>query len=68
MKTLAEQIKCAESEAAYRRGYFPELTTMPPKERDHEIECMEAIVETLKEVEAHQQRTHKVYDTIWPKP
>lgn len=58
MKTLAEQIECAKSELHYRRGYYPELVahhSFTPQESAHSIECMEAIVESLKNLEAFQQ-------------
>ena len=50
MKTLKEQLKSAQRELAVRRNVYPKRLlagSMRQESADHEIECMEAIVETL---------------------
>ena len=54
MKTIAEQIECAQRELRRRHNLYPEaiqLHTVTPEQAAHGIECMEAIVETLKDYE-----------------
>jgi hypothetical protein len=53
MKTLEEQVKCAERELAMRKAVYPRWVgfgKMTQKKMDHEIECMRAVVETLKRI------------------
>lgn len=54
MKTIQEQIKSARREVAMRKRVYPrsvEYKSMTADACRHEIECMEAIVETLEGVE-----------------
>jgi hypothetical protein len=51
MKAIADQIACAEREINKREQVYPRLVAshkMTQGKADHEIECMKAILETLK--------------------
>lgn len=51
MKPLSDQIACAEREIAKRRQVYPRLVAtrkMTEGKAQHEIACMEAVLETLK--------------------
>lgn len=48
--SIDELILCAERELKYRRRVYPRLVdrgTMGPRTAQHEIKCMEAILENL---------------------
>ena len=50
MKTIKEQLACARRELALRRNVYPGWVArgkMNQQKSDHEIACMESIVETL---------------------
>lgn len=54
MKTIAEQIAAAKREVNVRKHVYPNWVAarkMTQEKADHEIACMEAIVETLKGLE-----------------
>lgn len=51
MKTLQEQITSAKRELALRNRVYPSLIQrgkLRPDQAQHEIECMEAIIQTLE--------------------
>ena len=54
--SLAEQIQCVRRELALRSACYPRWSApggrMKPKQAEHEIRCMEAVLATLREVEA----------------
>lgn len=57
MKTLTDQIASARRELSMRRRVYPgwvERKKMSQHAADHEIACMEAIIETLEAT--HEQR------------
>lgn len=54
LKTLREQIKAVEREIALRKNVYPRLiqdNRMTVAVADHEIECMQSVLATLREVE-----------------
>lgn len=55
--SIEDQIKCAQREVALRRNTYPRLMTakrMNPLQAETEIRRMEAILETLREVQAQR--------------
>lgn len=53
MKTITEQIKAVERELIMRRNVYPRRVAenkMAQTDADHQTECMEAVLETLREV------------------
>ncbi len=58
MITLAEQIVCAKRELELRRRVYPRWVAsarMTQAKADHEIAAMEAIIGTLRAVEARER-------------
>lgn len=49
--SLAQQIACVEREIAQRKHVYPRLIAagkLTQKKADHELACMQAVLETLK--------------------
>lgn len=58
MVPLAQQLECAERELALRRRNYPRWVReqkMTAGKSDHEIEAMEAIVQTLRKLKMLQE-------------
>ena len=56
---MDDMIRCADREVAMRRRVYPrwvEDGRMRQEKADHEIECMEAIAEKLKNIAGRVQR------------
>ena len=65
MKTLDEQIACARRELARRRSYYQLVNFREPQSQEedeilaeavHEIECLQAIIETLEMLAKGEKR------------
>jgi hypothetical protein len=65
MKSLAEQIACAERELALRVRVYPRWVAsnkMKPEKSDHELECMAEIIRTLKRLAPPVPVQGQLYD------